>query len=323
MNELVSVVIPVYNCYQYIDKCIESIRSQSYRNLEIILIDDGSTDGSSEKCDAFKNIDNRIMVYHQKNSGVCYSRNFGKKNASGNYIMFIDADDWIESNFVEVMLNKLLKNKVDACWSIKIFKDSEGERILSNIPIGIYNADKILHKHFHGEFISPTWTALYDLRVIDKCEFPNDIYMLEDYHFNAQVLSVCNNVMIIDDKLYHYRTNFDSASWASLNEKKLSCFHIYESLLEFYNRNNLNVPDDLIDVHVFCVKSISSMLVRYKTSKDIINTIKKNARTVLRRSLTTNLIPINQRISIILCSVSPILFRTIFGFRIKRLSHEK
>ena len=147
MCELVSIIVPVFNCIDYLDKCIDSIRSQTYSNLEIILIDDGSTDGSGEKCDFYKELDKRIIVYHQTNSGVCAARNNGKLHATGKYIAFFDADDWIEDCLIEVMIKHVTENDVDACWSIKIFKDNDGERILSDIPVGIYESNIILHKH--------------------------------------------------------------------------------------------------------------------------------------------------------------------------------
>ena len=320
MCELVSIIVPVFNCIDYLDKCIDSIRSQTYSNLEIILIDDGSTDGSGEKCDFYKELDKRIIVFHQTNSGVCAARNNGKLHATGKYIAFFDADDWIEDCLIEVMIKHMTENDVDACWSIKIFKDNDGERILSDIPVGIYESNIILHKHIHGQFMSPTWTGIFKSDVIQGCIYPEDIYMLEDYQFNAQILSVCKKVNIIDIKLYHYRTNYQSASWSEMSDKKLSCFRIYPSLYDFYIKNQLMIPDDLIDVHVFCVKSIASTLVRYKYDKKIYKEIKNNASKLLKRALISNCIPINQRLCVFLCSLSPSLYKSIIMIKIRKVS---
>lgn len=320
MYELVSIIIPVYNCIDYLDKCVDSIRSQTYSNLEIILIDDGSSDGSGEKCDYYKELDKRIIVFHQSNSGVSAARNNGKLHATGKYVAFFDADDWIEDCLIEVMINHLTENDADACWSIKIFKDNDGEQILSDIPVGNYESNFILQKHIHGQFMSPTWNGIFKSDVIQGCLYPEDIHMLEDYQFNAQVLSLCKKVNIIDIKLYHYRTNYQSARWSEMNNKKLSCFRIYPSLCDFYNKNKLNIPEDLIDVHIFCVKSIASTLVRYKYDKRIYKEIKNNARKVLKRAIINNRIPINQRICIILCSLSPSLYKVLFKLRIRKVS---
>ena len=104
MEELISVVVPVYNVEKYIDKCINSIINQTYKNLEIILVDDGSPDNCGKICDEYAKKDNRIKVTHKENGGVSSARNIGIKNATGDWLTFVDADDWIENNFVEQLL---------------------------------------------------------------------------------------------------------------------------------------------------------------------------------------------------------------------------
>ena len=96
MNELISIVVPVYNVRQYIEKCIDSIINQTYKNLEIILVDDGSTDGSGELCDELKKLDFRIKVYHKENGGLSDARNYGVDRAKGMYIGFVDSDDYVD-----------------------------------------------------------------------------------------------------------------------------------------------------------------------------------------------------------------------------------
>ena len=119
MRELVSVIVPVYNTEKYVDKCIESIVFQTYQNLQIILIDDGSTDLSAEKCDAWKEKDKRVVVIHQKNKGVSAARNIGINKSTGKWIVFIDSDDCVEKNYVErlALLNTIWKTKVSCCQS--------------------------------------------------------------------------------------------------------------------------------------------------------------------------------------------------------------
>ena len=105
---LVSVIVPVYNVESYLSKCVESIKDQSYSNIEIILVDDGSTDSSGKLCDEFVKSDGRIKVLHKVNGGVSSARNLGIDICHGEYITFVDSDDWVEQNYIEVLLNEIL-----------------------------------------------------------------------------------------------------------------------------------------------------------------------------------------------------------------------
>lgn len=122
MNK-VSVVVPVYNVEEYLEECIDSILNQTYPNIELILVDDGSVDKSGYICDQYALADDRIHVVHKKNSGVSESRNTGISVASGEFICFVDSDDWIDSNMIECFLNLLLSNQADICISSHYFED--------------------------------------------------------------------------------------------------------------------------------------------------------------------------------------------------------
>ena len=122
MNKLISVIIPVYNCEKYIKRCLESVIKQSYANFEVIVINDGSIDNSLEVIKEVSQEDKRIRIVSQENKGVSYSRRHGVEIANGDYITFIDADDYIESRFLETMYNEIIKNKVGlvCCNSIDV-----------------------------------------------------------------------------------------------------------------------------------------------------------------------------------------------------------
>jgi glycosyltransferase involved in cell wall biosynthesis len=115
MNDLVSIIVPVYNTAYYLPKCIKSMLNQTYHNIEIILVDDGSTDKSATICDKYAKRDKRIRVIHKKNGGVSSARNTGIENATGRYIMFVDSDDWLPLNAVESLHKAILFNDGDFC----------------------------------------------------------------------------------------------------------------------------------------------------------------------------------------------------------------
>ena len=113
MTERISVVVPVYNVEQYLEKCVNSIINQTYKNLEIILVDDGATDKSGKLCDELAKLDNRIMAYHKKNGGLSDARNYGVERATGDYIGFVDGDDYIDVEMYEKLYEAIKKENVD------------------------------------------------------------------------------------------------------------------------------------------------------------------------------------------------------------------
>ena len=128
MNDLISVVVPVYNVEKYLKKSIESIINQTYKNLEIIIIDDGSSDDSYNVCKKYKEIDSRIILIHTENKGVSHARNLGLSKANGKYLIFIDSDDYIEDNMIEILYTNLKKTKSDLsiCMYEIVKGDDEG-----------------------------------------------------------------------------------------------------------------------------------------------------------------------------------------------------
>lgn len=135
-KNLVSVIVPVYNAEHFIEKCIHSILNQSYKNIELILVNDGSTDNSVKICDSFAKIDNRIKLIHQANSGPSVARNNGIYNAKGKYIQFIDADDYIEENMIETLVNEMEKGlDIVICGYKRIFKEENKITSTKNISV--------------------------------------------------------------------------------------------------------------------------------------------------------------------------------------------
>ena len=229
MKDLVSVIVPVYNVEQYLDKCIDSIVHQSYKKLEIILIDDGSKDSSGQLCDKWKQMDNRIKVIHKQNEGLGFARNSGLEIATGKYIMFVDSDDYIDENMVEKLYVKLQTTKSDTifCGLNRVYPDGrsvevpavyndqsfEGKDIINNVLLEMIGS-KPQDKEDANLFMS-VWHALYSKEVIDKWNicFPSErIIMCEDIMFHIQYLRYANKVTYISESLYYYRVNQKSLS---------------------------------------------------------------------------------------------------------------
>lgn len=216
-DPLITVIVPVYKTGQYLDKCVDSIVNQTYENMEIILVDDGSPDDSGEICDQWKEKDPRIKVIHKKNGGLSDARNAGMEAARGDYIGFVDSDDYIAPDMYETLLDLSLKNNAPlACARYDVF----GENVTFKIPepdgmTDIMSDYKmltllvwpwLLKKHYANMSV---WDRLYRKDIIEDVRFPvGRIY--EDIEFSMDAVHNAGTVAYINKAVYHYRISGNS-----------------------------------------------------------------------------------------------------------------
>lgn len=221
MNIKVSVIVPMYNIGKYIEKCIVSIIQQTYQNLEIILVDDGSLDDSGKIADKYASKDNRIKVIHKKNAGVSAARNSGIDAASGEFICFSDGDDYVMPNYVEHLLKLCLDNQADIAYTVDMFTTFHKEKVEHSItkvitpeeatenilcykvPIGVYS------KMFKRSFIEK-----YHLRFLE------DVFIGEGFNFNTACFQRANKVVLSTEKIYFYRRDNESSAMTMFREDK-------------------------------------------------------------------------------------------------------
>ena len=213
---LISVIVPIFQVEKYLDKCISSIISQTYHNLEIILVDDGSTDNCSQICEKYKELDNRIKVIHKQNGGLSQARNVGLEIATGDFIGFVDSDDWIEPNMYETLISTLFEMNADI--AVCGYQDEyEGiNSILHDITSfkrNQYTPEEALRKILKGKsFISiMVWNKLYKKAVLADISFPEGkIY--EDNLWTPLVIGNAKTIASINYPLYHYLNREESLS---------------------------------------------------------------------------------------------------------------
>lgn len=206
VNEMISVIVPVYNVDKYLDKCIETIRNQTYENLEIILIDDGSTDQSGNLCDVYAKQDMRIHVIHQENRGLSGARNRGIEEARGEYLAFIDGDDYIDSRMMEVLLNNMISTQADI--SVVDFQRVDEDMVLHEIDIQdqiqIYEGANILSRLWMDNVRTViACNKLYKKSLFDDLQYPIGRYH-EDTFIIHRLLYQCSRVVYSNLKLYYY-----------------------------------------------------------------------------------------------------------------------
>lgn len=254
-NQKISIIIPVYNTGKYLKKCVDSVVNQTYHNLQILLIDDGSNDGTSLLCDEIGKSDSRIEVFHKQNEGLGLTRNYGLKYAVGDYVTFLDSDDWIEKDHIFNLYDGFQKNCVDLVMGTNTKCSNEGNEIKkTEMPFyGVFDDNGINHKIIPN-IISASDTAkldlgipmsvcfnLYKLDIIknNNLTFPSERYCVsEDFFFNYKYISLCQKVSVIKEYGYYYRMNPKSITH-SFNEKQIErTFNFYIELKKIVKETN-------------------------------------------------------------------------------------
>lgn len=231
-NCLISVVVPVYNMEKYLARCLDSILRQTYRNIEIIVVNDGSTDESWSICLNYSLSDRRIKIVDQQNLGLSGARNTGLRYASGDYLTFVDSDDWVHPRMIEFLYNSLRDHSSDIsfCGCKKISDFSIPDEQYENLTSYSLDRDTILHLFF-SERYTACWSRLFRRDIIKDIEFPQGLNC-EDYIYMYEALRRCQSVSIIDDPLYYYYVRPDSICSSSFNVKKFDAFYSAKKLYE-------------------------------------------------------------------------------------------
>ncbi|MFZ2310915.1 MAG: glycosyltransferase [Patescibacteria group bacterium] len=238
----ISFIIPVYNSAKYLNECVDSILSQSYENFEIILVDDGSSDSSPSICDYYSARHNNIIVIHQENSGVASSRNVGIKQSSGDYLFFIDNDDWIDGSKIINLIGLIRETKADIiinkyCIVNENSKKSIGNNLLDNKLIGSLNSSSIL-KYFVDKRINimAPWEYVVKRSVL----IDNQIFFypsnsgVDDSVFTPILFCYCNSFAINNDIIYFWRRRADSQGRKIVDDKYISKMISTITILESY-----------------------------------------------------------------------------------------
>lgn len=280
MNAKISVIVPVYNVEKYLDICMESILNQTLNSIEIIIVDDGSTDKSGKIVDFYAEKDSRIKVIHQENQGVSVARNQGLLAAKGEYIAFIDPDDWVENNMFEKLYCEAIQNDCDVIVSCffredinnnkrtKTFHPFQSNKLLLRDDI----RNEICSELLMNDLFTAVWDKIYRRSFLEKYKIRmyHDVVFREDYFFNMDVFNFAERVKYLPIPFYHYRYTPNGASrkyyrnlfqfdiklynkkreysikWFADNKKYLNkvsydfLMDVYNNIIRVHNKNNID-----------------------------------------------------------------------------------
>jgi len=276
---MISIIVPIYNMENKLSRCVDSVLRQTYGNFELLLIDDGSTDSSLKLCEEYQRKDNRIKVFHKENGGVSSARNLGLKVAAGDYISFIDPDDWVEDNYLEVLYNCLVERKADItyCLPNDCNAIADGEIVEYPNPAK-YFADK----HFN----CPVWGGLFSRKILQGIYFDEKIFVGEDSLFNATALRNSHVVFRVNLGLYHYVTYASSALHGKFSLKKLSDLTAWRKIIDLYNGQKLKQDSAKAHYGMRCYSFICTYyfdkIFKQDYYKSVLKEYRANYKNVIR-----------------------------------------
>ncbi len=285
-NKLVSVILPVYNAEKYLDQCVESILNQTYKNIELLLINDGSKDKSLEICKKWEKIDKRIKVFDKPNGGCSTARNMGIDNASGELFTFIDPDDCMLVNHIE----SLVRASENFDMGIVNFLRTKPQNSYKQLTIKQIEKEKVREvkkmDYFKGIFAFPTfgggvcWNKLFKKSILKDLRFDENCYYFDDLNFVFKYSLNCKSFGFLDLKTYMYVVNPNSNSAKNISARKITCLKGMQDVVDIAENNSKDIASCakawqfLVNIEILWLMHIN----KYKDEKireQVLSTLKE------------------------------------------------
>lgn len=280
MNPLISVIVPIYNVEKYLARCVDSIVNQTYKNLEIILVDDGSPDRCPQMCDDYAEKDSRIKVVHKKNGGLSDARNAGMAVATGKYISFIDSDDYVSDDFFECLLDVMNKENSDIveCSVVKFYEDNRFDEFSDDLSVKTYDTQDAMSALIaENPFHQHVWNKLYKIELVK--DIPYAVGKLnEDEFWTYQVFGRANKVARLNKTMYYYFQRNSSIMGVGYNIRRLDALEGKANRQKYIENNFPDLSTQAkIDLYGSCMFAYQSVL-KFMSGAD-----KKKALELIRK----------------------------------------
>lgn len=279
MDSLISVIVPIYNVEKYLDRCVDSIINQTYKNLEIILVDDGSPDNCPKMCDDYAEKDSRIKVVHKENGGLSDARNVGMEVATGEYVSFIDSDDYISLDFYETLLETIVDNDSDIveCGVVKFYEDNNFDEYSDDLKVTnydtLYALDGLINEN---PFKQHVWNKLYKSNIV--LDIPYAVGKLnEDEFWTYQIFGKAKKVTRINKTMYYYFQRGSSIMGNGYNIRRLDALEGKMNRQAYIEKNFPTLATKAkVDLYGSCMFAYQSVL-KFMTGND-----KKKAGKIIK-----------------------------------------
>ena len=317
----ISIIVPVYNAERYLEKCLKSIQDQTIQDIEVFVVNDGSIDNSAQICEQFCKKDNRFHYINQQNSGVSSARNKGLELATGDYIGFVDSDDWVESDMYELLYKLVQSKDADVAIQSFFFDNGKGlDRVSDNLDVHMFSSEESISELLNGKrFNGELCNKLFKREFFDTIKLDESIHTSEDLVAVCEIFCKSDKIVFQDVHKYHYVYNSESACHRPFNEKKWSlqkaCRAIVNILSSYCPQMVAYAQKHLINGNL----TLASELCKYKKlTKCNYKKIKEEITPFVNKE-STNLLERKTRISLRVFQLSRILYKImrvfINGFR--------
>lgn len=318
MEPKVSLIIPVYNVEKYLDDCLFSVMNQTYKNLEIIIIDDGSTDNSGEKCESYKQKDSRIVVYHKPNGGLSDARNYGLEKCTGDYIFFLDSDDFIDINLIENLVTTVITDQSDIVANDAVdYYDGD--------PVSDINIQCTSEKLDSVEAVKRTlmtngirhmaWGKLFKRYLWDNRRFTTGI-LYEDLDVIYYVMLDAKRISVLNPSMYYYRQRPGSImNDKKVTERNVSLFYTAERVCKNIIACHPEIEKEAKRMEIVNDMKLLQSILDYDVASfsDIQNKIQKKARKYCIRLLSV--LSVKDKVKILSLSCSKTLFHRVYSLK--------
>jgi len=311
MNELISIIVPVFNVENYIKRCIESLINQTYTNIEIILVDDGSTDKSKDICDEYSKKDKRIIVIHKKNGGLSDARNIGIEASKGNYISFVDSDDYVTNNYVEFLYTLIIDSNSDIAmgkhyivYDKRIINTGSGNKLLLSPKEAL---EKILYS---DDLDVSAWAKLYKKSLFENIKFPVG-RLYEDSATTYKLIDSSKKITFYSVPIYYYIIRKNSITNYKFDNKKFDLILSTKEMRDYVVNKYPSLTGAAERRLMYAYLSTLTQLVRSNDNNkrkydELIIYIKKNRKKILKNKK----VPKRDKVA---------LYTTYFGYRVFKL----
>lgn len=312
----ISIIVAIYKSEKFIGKCIESIINQTYKNIEIILVDDGSPDNSGKICDEYANNDKRIIVIHKKNGGACEARNYGIKAATGDYITIVDGDDWLEKDFVSYLMNLIISTKTEMAMSINVFTTRDRKQI-NHDKISIWSSEKAFINLIYPKIMIGPWNKIYSSKLLKDNNITFCVpWSGEGLYFATTAVQNTPKIGVGRRKIYNYRLNNTASGLTDYNV--IMGINALENIKNIEKNLKIRTPkiENAINWHVWKNNNfIIKLIVATDTleeNKYLYNNCIKDIRKMMINTFIKSRVNIKEKVKIIVQSLFPVLCAKYF-----------
>lgn len=311
----ISIIVPIYNVEKYLEKCIKSILNQSFKEFELILVDDGSPDNCGDICDKYLNLDNRVRVIHKKNGGLSSARNAGLKIANGEYVAFVDSDDWVRDIMYEKLYSIAQKGNADIvqCKYINAFDENIRPNIENDTNMEIIGNYDALNNLYNGRYEETvvTWNKLYKRELFNRIEFPEG-RIHEDEFTTHKLLYKAKKIILYDKEMYYYRQTPNSIMNSKFNLKRFDLLEALKERSDFFNSiNNKVLYRKTIQKYIYVLISYYYRAEEGFNDKKMLKKLRNDYNSKFYEYLRNDEVKFKEKVMGSIFFISPFLYKKI------------